>query len=69
MCLALAQAASAFGTGIVAGAFFTGATAVHPAAASLDASAHVLLRQELIRCLQRFLPPLMLPQPRPGTRR
>ena len=56
----LAQAANAFGTGIVAGTFFMGTFAVHPAAARLDRPAHVLLRQALIRRLQRILPPFML---------
>lgn len=58
--MCLAQAANAFGTGIVAGAFFMGGVAIHPAAARLDACAHVLLRQELIWRLQRFLSPFML---------
>jgi hypothetical protein len=58
--MCITQAADIFGTGIVAGAFVMGAIAVHPAAARLDASPHVILRQELIRRLQRFLPPFML---------
>ena len=49
-----------FGTGIVAGALCMGTFAVHPAAAKLDAPAHVLLRQELIRRLSWYMPPLML---------
>ena len=58
--MCLAQAADVFGAGIVAGAFFMGTLAIHPAAARLDASAHVLLRQELIRRLARYMPPFML---------
>ena len=58
--MCLAQAADIFGTGLVAGAFIMGAFAVHPAAAGLDVWPHIALRQELIRRLQRFLPPLML---------
>jgi len=58
--MCIAQAADILGTGIVAGAFAIGTFAVHPAAAKLDASSHVLLRQELIRRLSRFLPPFML---------
>lgn len=37
-----------------------GSFAVHPAAARLGASSHVLFRQELIRRLARRMPPLML---------
>jgi uncharacterized membrane protein len=44
----------------VAGAFYIGAVAIHPAAERLDGPAHRLLRQELIRRLQRALPPFML---------
>ena len=58
--MCIAQAADIFGTGIVAGAFVVGTFAVHPAVARLDASPHVLLRQELIRRLSSFLPPFML---------
>ena len=58
--MCLAQAADIFGTGLVAGASIMGAFAVHPAAAKLDAWPHIALRRELIRRLQRFLPPLML---------
>ncbi len=58
--MCIAQAAAIFGTGIVAGAFVIGRIAVHPAAARLDALPHIVLRQELIRRLQRFLPPFML---------
>jgi len=58
--MCITQAVDIFGTGIVAGAFVMGTVAVHSAAARLDASPHVLLRQELIRRLQRFLPPFML---------
>jgi len=60
----IAQAADIFGTGLVAGAFVMGAFAVHPAAARLDPAPHVLLRQELIHRLSRFLPLFMfLPVP------
>lgn len=58
--MCITQAADIFGTGIVAGAFVMGTVAVHPAADHLDASPHMVLRQELIRRLQRFLPPFML---------
>lgn len=58
--MCIAQAADIFGTGIVAGAFAVGTFAVHPAAARLDSSSHMFLRQELIRRLARFLPPFML---------
>jgi len=62
--ICLAQVADVLGTGIVAGAFFMGTFAVHPAASRLEASPHVLLRQELIRRLAMFLPPFMfLPIP------
>ena len=58
--MCVAQAADIFGAGIVAGAFLMGSFAVHPAAARLNASPHVLLRQELIRRLARWMPPFML---------
>jgi uncharacterized membrane protein len=58
--MCITQAVDIFGTGIVADAFVMGTIAVHPAGAKLDAAAHVILRQELIRRLQRFLPPFML---------
>jgi uncharacterized membrane protein len=57
--MCIAQAADVLGTGIVAGAFFMGTFAVHPAAGRLEASPHVALRQELIRRLAIFLPPFM----------
>jgi hypothetical protein len=41
--MCITQAVDIFGTGIVAGAFVMGAIGVHPAAARLDASTHVLL--------------------------
>ena len=58
--MCVAQAADIFGAGIVAGAFLIGSFAVHPAAARLNASPHVLLRQELILRLARWMPPFML---------
>ena len=58
--MCVAQAADIFGAGIVAGAFLMGSFAVHPAAARLNTSPHVLLRQELIRRLGRWMPPFML---------
>jgi uncharacterized membrane protein len=58
--MCIAQTADIFGTGIVAGAFYIGAIAIHPAAARLEASAQLLVRQEMIRRLQRGLPPFML---------
>ena len=36
-----------------------GTFAVHPAARRLDAAAHFRLRQELIRRLSKFMPPIM----------
>ena len=57
--MCLAQVADVFGTGIVAGVFYMGWISVHPAAATLDASAHLQLRQELILRLARFLPLFM----------
>jgi hypothetical protein len=38
--MCIAQAADIFGAGLVAGAFFMGAFAVHPAAARLDVWPH-----------------------------
>jgi len=58
--MCIAQAADILGAGIVAGAFLMGSFAVHPAAGTLSASPHVLLRQELIRRLVRWMPPFML---------
>ena len=58
--MCIAQAADIFGAGIVAGAFFLGTFAVHPAAAKLDPHCHVLLRHEMIRRLSRSLPAFML---------
>src|SRR5215469_14868404 len=58
--MCVAQAADIFGTGLVAGAFLMGSFAIHPAAARLGASAQVLLRQELICRLSRWMPPFML---------
>ena len=58
--LCIAQAIDIFATGFVAGAFYTGTVAVHPATARLDAPSHLLLSQELIRRLQRALSPFML---------
>lgn len=58
--MCIAQAADIFGAGLVAGAFVMGSFAVHPATARLNASPHVLLRQELLRRLSKFMPPIML---------
>ena len=58
--MCIAQAADIFGAGIVAGAFLMGSLAIHPAAARLSASPHVLLRQELIARLARWMPPFTL---------
>ena len=58
--MCIRQAADIFGTGIVAGTFLMGTIAVRPAFARLDASHHIVLRQEMIRRLQLFLPPFML---------
>ena len=58
--MCIAQAADIFGAGLVAGTFVMGSFAVHPAAARLNPSPHVLLRQELIRRLSKFMPPIML---------
>jgi uncharacterized membrane protein len=57
--MCIAQMADILGTGMVAGSFLMGNFAVHPAADRLAASAHVLLRQEMIRRLSRWMPPLM----------
>ena len=62
--MCITQAADIFGTGVVAGAFLMGTIAVHPAFARLDAPHHIVLRQEMIRRLQLFLPTfLLLPIP------
>jgi uncharacterized membrane protein len=58
--MCFSQAADILATGIVAGAFAIGTFALHPAAARLEPPQHILLRQELIRRLSRFLPPFML---------
>jgi uncharacterized membrane protein len=58
--MCIVQALNVFATGLVAGAFFMGTVAVHPAMAKLDPASHLLVRQDLIRSLQRFLPPFML---------
>ena len=58
--MCITQAEDIFGTGLVSGAFVMGTIAVHPAVARLDASDHIVLRKELIRRLQLFLPPFML---------
>jgi uncharacterized membrane protein len=58
--MCITQAADILGTGIVAGTFLMGTIAVHPAFARLDASHHIVLRQEMICRLQVFLPPFML---------
>ena len=58
--MCITQAADILGTGIVAGTFLMGTFAVHPAFARLNASHHIVLRQEMIRRLQVFLPAFML---------
>ena len=58
--MCMVQAIEAFATGLVAGIFVMSAFAVLPAAARLDDSAHVLMRQHLTRLLSRFMPPLLL---------
>ena len=58
--MCFAQAIDIFGTGLVAGVFVMGTVAVHPAAGRLDASPHIVLRQDLIRRLRKSLPPFML---------
>lgn len=58
--MCLAQAADIFATGIVAGAFHIGTVAVHPAAGRLDSLWHCSAAKDLIRRLQRALPPFML---------
>src|SRR5215470_7032259 len=58
--MCVAQAADIFGTGLVAGAFLMGSFAIHPAAARLGASAQMLLRQELICRLSRWMPLFVL---------
>ena len=58
--MCMVQAVQVFATGLVAGIFVMSAFAVLPAAAKLDASAHILMRQHLTRPLSEFMPPLML---------
>jgi hypothetical protein len=58
--MCVAQSINVFASGIVAGAFAMGTFAMHPAAAQLNASQHIVFRQALIRRLSRFLPPFML---------
>src|SRR5215470_3342116 len=58
--MCVAQAADIFGAGVVAGSFVMGSFAIHPAAERLGGSAHVLLRQELIRRLAPWMPPFMI---------
>jgi hypothetical protein len=58
--MCIAQGLNVFATGLVACAFFMGTVAVHPVMAKLDPASHLLIRQELIRRLQRFLAPFML---------
>ena len=58
--MCIVQTVNIFSTGVVAGVFCMGTFAVHPAVAKLDPESHLLLRQELIRRLSRFLPPFML---------
>ena len=58
--MCMVQAIEVFATGLVAGIFVMSAFAVLPAAAKLDDSAHVLMRQHLTRPLSRFIPPLLL---------
>jgi uncharacterized membrane protein len=57
--MCIAQSADIFGAGLVAGVFFMGTFAVHPAAGRLDTVAHLRLRQELIRRLSKFMPSIM----------
>jgi len=54
------QAIAILSSGLVAGIFVMGTFAVHPAVSELDAAAHMLVRQQLIRRLARFMPPLVL---------
>jgi uncharacterized membrane protein len=56
----MVQAVEVFATGLITGIFVMSAFAVLPAAAKLDDSAHVLMRQHLTRPLSRFMPPLLL---------
>jgi len=58
--MCVARFIDVFATGLVAGAFLTGSFALHPAAATLDAPSHLLLRQQLIHRLSKLMPPLML---------
>src|SRR5262252_3659700 len=58
--MCIARSIDIFATGIVAGVFVMGSFAVHPAAARLDSLSHSLLRQQLIRRLSKFMPPVML---------
>lgn len=58
--ICIVQAVEVFATGLVAGIFAMSAFGVLPAAAKLDTSAHILMRQHLGRPLSKFMPPLML---------
>ena len=58
--ICVTQAVNVFATGLVAGVFVMGTFAVLPAAARLEPTAHVLMRQHLIGRLSSFMPPLML---------
>ena len=57
--MCVTQAADIFGTGLLAGVLFMSAYVALPAAARLDASSHLLFRQQLIHRLAKFMPPLM----------
>lgn len=58
--MCIPQAVEVFASGLVAGIFVMSAFAVVPAAAKLDGSTHVRMRQHLTRPLSKFMPPLML---------
>ena len=58
--MCIPQVLDVFASGVVAGAFAMGTFALHPAAEQLEPSAHVVLRQALIRRLSTFMPPFML---------
>ena len=58
--ICVTQSVNVFATGLIAGVFVMGTFAVLPAAARLEPTAHVLMRQHLIGRLSWFMPPLML---------
>lgn len=56
----LVQGFAILGTGLLAGIFLMGTMGMRPATAILEAVPHVLLRQQLIQRLSKFMPWLMV---------